>query len=286
MPGPRPESEASLLSALGDALVAEPDEVTALRQVKKCAAIARSSRLARRSRGTRWIAVASSLSLLFGTGGVAIAGNLPAPIQAIVADVGLVLPMPIPVPSPSPDRYVADTADDSDLAPKGIERDEAGMAELPESEGTTPLSSANTAETPVESTDGSTFAAEEETEDSESAEWNDRRESDGERTGRDERSREHGDRSDREWGDRDSDRGREESDRDDHEWGDRDSDRRWDRDRRRDEERESDDRWEADRHEVDEPNGANNHQGDYEEEQDNEHQEDHESTDNWDVRHD
>jgi len=55
----------------------------------------------RHSRLTRWAAAVVAITTLFGTGGIAVAGGLPRPIQSVVADMARALPIPIEVPYPT-----------------------------------------------------------------------------------------------------------------------------------------------------------------------------------------
>lgn len=98
-PGPSRDSEA-FLSALADELFASPDQLTAQRHVKAAARAAEAERLMRHSRLTRWAAAMVAITTLFGTGGIAVAGGLPRPIQSVVADMARALPLPIDVPYP------------------------------------------------------------------------------------------------------------------------------------------------------------------------------------------
>jgi hypothetical protein len=98
---PEPRSAVtSFLSALADDLSAPPDEMTTRRHVTAAAAIVRSARRDNSTRVTRWAAAALISLTGFGTGGVAVAGGLPAPFQEAAADVARVLPLPISVPYP------------------------------------------------------------------------------------------------------------------------------------------------------------------------------------------
>ncbi|HVR77207.1 MAG TPA: hypothetical protein VMS99_02325 [Acidimicrobiia bacterium] len=61
----------------------------------------------RHFRLTRWAAATVAITTLFGTGGIAVAGGLPRPIQSVVADMARALPLPIDVPYPAAvDRLV------------------------------------------------------------------------------------------------------------------------------------------------------------------------------------
>lgn len=91
-------SVAGFLTALEDGLAVAPDEVTANRHISAAAATARG--LVSGSRTFRWVAAATAMVTVLGTGGVAMAGGLPDPIQTAVADVARVLPLPIAVPYP------------------------------------------------------------------------------------------------------------------------------------------------------------------------------------------
>ena len=99
-PGPSRDSEA-FLSALADELFASPDQLTAQRHVKAAARAAETERQMRHSRLTRWAAAMVAITTLFGTGGIAVAGGLPRPIQSVVADMARALPLPIDVPYPA-----------------------------------------------------------------------------------------------------------------------------------------------------------------------------------------
>jgi hypothetical protein len=72
--------------------------VTASRHISAAAATARA--LVGGPRRLRWIAAATAMVTVLGTGGVAMAGALPDPIQTAVADVARVLPLPVSVPYP------------------------------------------------------------------------------------------------------------------------------------------------------------------------------------------
>jgi hypothetical protein len=101
-PEPRPDATSSFLSALADDLSAPPDASIARRHVAAAAAAAMSSRRVGSGRALR-LAVAVLISTVgLGTGGVALAGGLPAPLQEMAADVARVLPLPISVPYPEP----------------------------------------------------------------------------------------------------------------------------------------------------------------------------------------
>ncbi len=60
---------------------------------------------------------------VFGSGGIAVAGGLPASLQAVVADVARALPVPFHVPYPkiSPQRVTAGVANDAVLGPEDAE---------------------------------------------------------------------------------------------------------------------------------------------------------------------
>ena len=89
---------AGFLKSLVEELAVTPDEVTASRHVSAAAATARA--LVGGPRRLRWIAAAAAMVTVLGTGGVAMAGALPDPIQTAVADVARVLPLPVSVPYP------------------------------------------------------------------------------------------------------------------------------------------------------------------------------------------
>lgn len=99
---PEPQSAVtSFLSALADDLSAPPDEMTSWRHVTAAAAIVNSERRASSSRAVR-LGAAALISLIgLGTGGVAMAGGLPAPIQEVAADVARAMPLPISIPYPT-----------------------------------------------------------------------------------------------------------------------------------------------------------------------------------------
>lgn len=96
---PNRDSEA-FLSALADEFATLPDELIAERHVKAAAAVARSAEHFRRSRFTRWAAAVVVLTTVLCTGGIAVAGGLPAPIQSVMADMARALPIPFSVPYP------------------------------------------------------------------------------------------------------------------------------------------------------------------------------------------
>lgn len=121
-PEPYRDPEA-FLSALADDLVAGPDEPTATRHVTTAAMAARSAHTARRARAVRLAVMAAILGTVLGTGGVALAGGLPAPIQDVVADVARALPVPIPVPYPEGAVGVASDGAEPALAPSPKEGD-------------------------------------------------------------------------------------------------------------------------------------------------------------------
>jgi hypothetical protein len=89
---------AGFLTALVDDLAVAPDELTAARHVSIAAATARAQVLGPRT--LRWVAAVTAVVTALGTGGVAMAGALPDPVQTAVADVARVLPLPIAVPYP------------------------------------------------------------------------------------------------------------------------------------------------------------------------------------------
>jgi hypothetical protein len=99
-PEPNRDSEA-FLSALADEICRPPGEMTARRQAGAAAATARTARAARRAERLRLGAAAAAVVMLLGTGGVTAAGALPAPLQAVVADVARAMPVPIRVPYPT-----------------------------------------------------------------------------------------------------------------------------------------------------------------------------------------
>ncbi|MGH8872474.1 MAG: hypothetical protein ACRDWS_10905 [Acidimicrobiia bacterium] len=124
-PEPYRDPEA-FLSALADDLVAGPDEPTATRHVTTAAMAARSAHTARRARAVRLAVMAAILGTVLGTGGVALAGGLPAPIQDVVADVARALPVPIPVPYPEGAVGVASDGAEPALAPPPEEGEAEG----------------------------------------------------------------------------------------------------------------------------------------------------------------
>jgi hypothetical protein len=63
--------------------------------------VSRSERRSARTRSIRWAAVAVTAATVFGTGGIAVAGGLAAPIQAVVADMARALPLPFDIPYPT-----------------------------------------------------------------------------------------------------------------------------------------------------------------------------------------
>ena len=63
--------------------------------------VSRSERRSARTRSIRWAAVAVTAATVFGTGGIAVAGGLAAPIQAVVADMARALPVPFDIPYPT-----------------------------------------------------------------------------------------------------------------------------------------------------------------------------------------
>jgi hypothetical protein len=121
-PEPNRDSEA-FLSALADELSISPDDLTTTRQVEAAAAAARSARNAVRSHVTRWAVAALAFTTLFGTGGIAVAGGLPAPLQVVVADVARALPVPFHVPYPHvpTQGLTANVADHADQVPEEVE---------------------------------------------------------------------------------------------------------------------------------------------------------------------
>jgi hypothetical protein len=98
-PEPRP-AVTSFLSALAADLSIPPDEMTGRRHVATAAAAARSAATAGPGRAFRWTAAAVMSTVGLGTGGVALAGGLPAPFQEVAADAARVMPFPIAVPYP------------------------------------------------------------------------------------------------------------------------------------------------------------------------------------------
>jgi hypothetical protein len=98
-PGPSRDSDA-FLSALADELSFGPEQAIADRHVTASVAAARSARQLRRSQVIRTVAAALAVATVFGTGGMAAAGGLPAPIQAVVADMARALPVPFDLPYP------------------------------------------------------------------------------------------------------------------------------------------------------------------------------------------
>lgn len=121
-PEPNRDSEA-FLSALADELSAPPDDLTMRRHVEAAAFAARSARSARRAHVTRWAAAVMAFATVFGTGGIAVAGGLPASLQAVVADVARALPVPFHVPYPTiPTESVAgEGSDDAGRGPEDAE---------------------------------------------------------------------------------------------------------------------------------------------------------------------
>ena len=99
-PEPNRDSEA-FLSALADELSSPPDPLTTARHVGLAVWVSRSERRSARTRSIRWAAVAVTAATVFGTGGIAIAGGLAAPIQAVVADMARALPVPFDIPYPT-----------------------------------------------------------------------------------------------------------------------------------------------------------------------------------------
>lgn len=99
-PEPRP-AVTSFLSALAADLSLPPDEMTGRRHVASAAAAARSATTAGPGRVLRWTAAAVLSTFGLGTGGIALAGGLPAPFQEVAADAARVLPFPIEIPYPA-----------------------------------------------------------------------------------------------------------------------------------------------------------------------------------------
>jgi hypothetical protein len=121
-PEPRP-AVTSFLSALAADLSIPPDEVTGRRHVATAAATARSAATAGSGRAFRWTAAAVMSTVGLGTGGVALAGGLPAPFQELAADAARVMPFPIAVPYP----------DSTDVSPPNADtrrRPEDGEVEI------------------------------------------------------------------------------------------------------------------------------------------------------------
>ncbi len=99
-PEPNRDSEA-FLSALAGEISVLPNELTARRHITAAASAARSARSSRRSAVVRWVAAVTAVSTLFGSGGIALAGGLPAPLQTVVADMARALPVPLDIPYPT-----------------------------------------------------------------------------------------------------------------------------------------------------------------------------------------
>jgi hypothetical protein len=112
-PEPNRDSEA-FLSALADELFAPIDDLMARSHVVAAASAARAARASRRAGAIGWAAAVTVVTVL-GTGGIAAAGGLPAPLQVVVADMARALPVPIHVPYPmvgAPDARTAEPVED------------------------------------------------------------------------------------------------------------------------------------------------------------------------------
>jgi hypothetical protein len=99
-PEPNRDSEA-FLSALADELSSPPDPLTTARHVSLAVRVSRSERRSARNRSIRWAAAVVTAATVFGTGGIAVAGGLAAPIQSVVADMARALPVPFDIPYPT-----------------------------------------------------------------------------------------------------------------------------------------------------------------------------------------
>ncbi len=96
-PEPNRDSEA-FLSALAEQLSAPPGNLATKRHIAAAAATVRAARHA----GSRlqWATAAVVVFALLGTGGIAVAGGLPASVQGMVADMARALPVPFEIPYP------------------------------------------------------------------------------------------------------------------------------------------------------------------------------------------
>lgn len=65
------------------------------------ASAARSARGTRSAHVVRWAVAALSVTTVVGTGGIAVAGALPGPMQTVVADISRALPVPFHIPYPT-----------------------------------------------------------------------------------------------------------------------------------------------------------------------------------------
>jgi hypothetical protein len=104
-PEPNRDSEA-FLSALADHLLSPTGDLLTRRHVAAAAAAAGQSPPAG-LRHLRWAAAMLAVFALLGTGGIAVAGGLPASMQGLVADVARALPLPFHVPYPPGEPYPA-----------------------------------------------------------------------------------------------------------------------------------------------------------------------------------
>ncbi len=125
-PEPNRDSEA-FLSALAEQLSTPPGDLATNRHIAEAVAAVRAARPAGRS--MQWAAAAMAFVALFGTGGIAVAGGLPTPVQGMVADVARALPLPFEIPYPD-SRY-----DEGDAA---LRAPEDGEVEIEVLEPTAP----------------------------------------------------------------------------------------------------------------------------------------------------
>ena len=146
---PEPQSAVtSFLSALADDLSAPPDEMTSWRHVTAAAAIVDSDRSAGSNRAVR-LAAATLIALIgLGTGGVAMAGGLPAPIQDVAADVARAMPLPISIPYPTPVEVSSPAPADAERRPMDGEIDH-GVEQVAETEAGTSFSSSPSPSEPL-----------------------------------------------------------------------------------------------------------------------------------------
>ncbi len=98
-PEPNRDSEA-FLSALADQLPLPPPELIAKHHVAAAATVVASRQRPAALRRVTSVAAACAVFALLGTGGMAVAGALPDPVQGFVADMARALPVPIRVPHP------------------------------------------------------------------------------------------------------------------------------------------------------------------------------------------